>query len=147
MSVRVWVPATVDELAAWWADRSVPAREGHAVTAALREAWPDGGDEEWEYAVLLAAAEHAASLLRAPGRRVVVVVDADAVEEDQGTTVRLTAPVPWQRLAAVHADPPGTTVPPAGPDTVPDVAAGQDAPELCWYAVQEVPAVLGEAAD
>ena len=134
MTVRVWLPATVAELGRWWADREVPARAGHAVTAALRASWPEGSEEEWEYAVLLAAAGDAAAMLASPGRRVVVVADADdgAVEEAEGSAVRLATPVPWRRLAAVHADPPGTLVGPAD----------QDAPELCWYAVQEVPDVV-----
>ena len=134
MTVRVWLPATVAELGHWWADREVPVRAGHAVTAALRASWPEGSEEEWEYAVLLAAAEDAAEMLTSPGRRVVVVADADdgAVEEGEGSAVRLAAPVPWRRLAALHADPPGTLVEPAE----------QDVPELCWYAVQEVPDII-----
>ena len=134
MSTRVWVPATTSLLSTWFVARQVPAGHGHAVTAALREGWPDGDDEEWEYAVLMAAADDAAGLLHAPGRRVVVVLDAGAVAELDGTAARFDEPVPWRRLAAVHADPRGTEVAAGVP--------GALAPQLCWFAVQEVPDLL-----
>ncbi|HET8560036.1 MAG TPA: hypothetical protein VFL69_05920 [Marmoricola sp.] len=133
--VRVWLPATTELLARWREDREVPPRSGYAVTPELRQAWPDGGEEEWEYAVLLDAADDAAAMLTAPGRRVVVVVDAATVEPEGGSRVRVVQPVPWRRLAAVHADPAGVEVDPG--------ASAEDAPELCWFAVQEVRGIIG----
>lgn len=135
MSTRVWLPATVDDLRQWWTDREVPPVAGHAVTRAVQESWPEAAEEEWEYAVLLAAADDAAAMLPAPGPRVVVVVEADGVEPGEGSAVRLTAPVPWRRVAAVLADPPGTQVPANAP--------ADELPDLGWYAVQEVPALVG----
>ncbi|HEY6934571.1 MAG TPA: hypothetical protein VI452_14320 [Marmoricola sp.] len=135
MSTRVWLPAIVDDLRQWWTDREVPPVAGHAVTRAVQESWPEAAEEEWEYAVLLAAADDAAAMLPAPGPRVVVVVEADGVEPGEGSAVRLTAPVPWRRLAAVLADPPGTQVPANAP--------ADELPDLGWYAVQEVPALVG----
>lgn len=135
---RVWLPATVALLAQWWEGGAVPPGAGHAVTPALRQEWPDAGEEEWEYAVLLAAADESAAMLSAPGRRVVVVVEAAAVEPGEGSRVRLVDAVPWRRVAAVHADPAGVEVAPAT-----DV---EDAPDLCWYAAQEVPDILDEPA-
>ena len=134
MSRRVWVPATVALLATWSAAREVPAGKGHAVTTALQEQWPEAGDEEWEYAVLLTAVEEAATLLDAPGRRVVVVIETDTVRELEGTGVAFPDPVPWRRVAAVHADPGDARVPPG--------ASVEDEADLGWYAVQEVPDLL-----
>lgn len=134
MSTRVWVPATTVLLARWSAAGEIPAGQGHAVTSALRQQWPDGGDEEWEYAVLLDGAEEAASLLEAPGRRVVVVVETAGVRELEGTRVEFGEPVPWRRVVAVHADPEGARVEPGAP------AEGEA--DLGWYAVQEVPDLL-----
>lgn len=134
MSRRVWLATTVEGLGSWLQAGQVPIAEGHAVTAALRAAWPDGNDEDWEYAVLLAAAEEAAALLLAPGRRVVVVVEAASVTEKDGTSVTLDQPEAWRRVVAVHADPPDARVPPR--------AAAEDQPDLGWYAVQEVPQLL-----
>lgn len=136
--VRVWLPATVVVLGQWWKDREVPPGTGHAVTRALRQEWPDGDDEQWEYAVLLAAADDAAAMLSVPGRRVVVVVDAAAVEPGEGSRVRLAEAVPWRRVAAVHADPAGAEVTPG--------ADAEESPGLCWYAAQEVPDILAEGA-
>jgi hypothetical protein len=134
MSARVWVPATTALLARWSAAGEVPAGQGHAVTSALRQQWPDGEDEEWEYAVLLAAAEEAASLLEAPGRRVVVVVETGDVRELEGTRVEFGEPAAWRRVKAVHADPVGARIQPGAP------AEGEA--DLGWYAVQEVPDLL-----
>ena len=136
MSTRVWVPATTALLATWAAAGEVPAGHGHAVTSALRQEWPDAGDEEWEYVVLLAAADEAATLLDAPGRRVVVVVEARDVAELEGTGASFADPVPWRRVVAVHADPVGARVAPG--------ASAEDEDDLGWYAVQEVPDVLGD---
>ena len=49
----------------------------HAVTAWLREAWPEADEEEWEYAALMAAADDSLALLTEEDRprRVVVVAE------------------------------------------------------------------------
>lgn len=134
MTVRVWVPASLGLLDDWFGAREVAPGRGHAVTAELRDNWPEGSDEEWEYAVLLAAADDAAVLLDRPGRRVVVVLEAPSVEELDGTRVAFAGPVPWRRVAAVHADPADVAV-----------ALGADVdelPDLGWYGAQEVPDLL-----
>lgn len=114
MSVRVYVPATMDLLREWHAAREVPASVERVVAP--------GDDEESEYAALMTAADLSTALLAGAGRRVVVV---GTVDDDAGAgAVRL------RDLAAVHADPAER---PHGSD--PDE-------DLAWYAVQEIPQLL-----
>jgi hypothetical protein len=110
---RVYVPATVELLAAWHAAGAVPAE-------AFAEAFeaPDES-EEGEYAALMSAADSSAALLAGAGRRVVLVVDATAA-----------APVPLREVLAVHAD---EALRPAGADPEED---------LGWFATQEIPDLL-----
>ena len=77
--------------------------------------------EEAEYDALAEAADAATDLLDGPGRRVVVV--ADVPDPD--------AAFPISLVAAVHAD----------TDDVDPHANGL--PDLGWYAVQEIPDLLG----
>jgi hypothetical protein len=86
VSARVYVPATLADLASYVAAGEVPA-------SAERFVAPDD-TEEGEYAALVAATEAAGELLAGPGRRVVLVAevgDADAA-------------VPMREVVAVHAD-------------------------------------------
>lgn len=83
---RVYVPATLDLLAQWYAAGEIlGADDGYAA--------PDE-TEEGEYAALMSAADASGELLGGAGRRVVVVID---------TTV--DGPVPLRDVVAVHADP------------------------------------------
>jgi hypothetical protein len=77
--------------------------------------------EEAEYDALTEAADASAALLDGPGRRVVVV--AEVADDD--------AAIPMSLVAAVHADS-GEVDP-----------AADDLPDLGWYAVQEIPDLLG----
>lgn len=133
MNVRVYLPLTRSELATAVAARRVATpTTAHAVTDELRAAWPDGDEEQWEYAALMAAAADARPLATAAGerRRTVLAADVDAVMPDPHsgpTGVRLTGPVPWTRVAAVHVD-------------VADDA--DDDEDLAWFATQEIPGLL-----
>lgn len=111
---RIYVPATVEELAQWHAVAAIPA-------AAFEDAYeaPDE-TEEGEYAALMSAADVSAERLEGPGRRFVLVVDAGAA-----------APLPFREVLAVHAD---LAVRPA--DSDPDE-------DLGWFGVQEIPTLLG----
>ncbi len=126
----------------------------HAVTPALQEAYADGGEEEWEYAAMAAAARTSLGLLAdddAP-RRVVIAVDAEGVvpvDSEDPTEVEVGEVVPFRRVAAVLVD---------SADAEADVAAaigcwadaeaGDEAAEatvercsereLAWYANQEI---------
>src|SRR6478735_6225622 len=139
MSVRVYVPATLPLLAGFVADGGIgpaPVR-ARAVTAWLREEWPEVDEEEWEYAALMAAADDSVALLTdedAP-RRVVLAADVDsAVESDDSTIVEVLSAFPFRLVKAVHADTGDL-----------ERAASYD-PEalgdLAWFGVQEIPDLL-----
>lgn len=83
--MRVYVPATTDQLAAYVAAGQVAG--GERLVA-------EDESEEAEYAALAGAAEAAGRLLGGTGRRVVVV--ADVPDPDAAFPMRL--------VASVHAD-------------------------------------------
>jgi hypothetical protein len=111
--VRVYVPATLTVLAELAARGELPASADRFVAA--------DETEEAEYDALAEAAAASAAQLGGAGRRVVVVAELDDPD----------GPVPLLLVAAVHAD----------SDEV-DPASG-DLPDLGWYAVQEIPDLLG----
>jgi hypothetical protein len=106
VTVRVYVPATLDGLARLADEGRLPASPDAVVA-------PDD-DEETEYDAMMTAAGFAAG----SGRRIVVVAEVD----DPDAAVRL------DQVVAVHADDHDD----AGPDE-----------DLAWYAVTEIPVVLG----
>ena len=109
---RVYVPATLTDLARYAADGLVPSSADRLVAT--------GDDEESEYAALSEAATESSALLNGPGRRVVVV--ADVVDAD--------GEIAMSAVVAVHCDtrdrPPG-----ADPDE-----------DLAWFATQEIPELV-----
>jgi hypothetical protein len=161
---RVYLPATLGRLAGWAAAASLPAGAACAVTPALREWYASGDAEELEFAATSAAARLALRLLAedpaAPPRRVVVAADApDELVEPSPVDgvpglVRLTGALPWRSVAAVLADDDsagpriaaavralraGAVGEPEGAAEVEDA----EAEELGWFAVQEVPVLIG----
>ena len=145
-AVRVYLPGTWAALATL-ADPSAQGGlptggVGFAVTRSVREADPDGDDEEWEFVAFSDAAQASMRLLSddVPRRRVVfsVDLDADAVGAADGSSaVVVPDVVSLDALAAVHLD--GVEAEPAisavlsgAPvDTLDDVA-------LEWYLPSEV---------
>jgi hypothetical protein len=135
--MRVFVPATFDDLRALARDRVVPAgRPAVGVTAAFRESYASGDDEELSYAALAAAAALSVPLVAQAGgeaRRVVLACDTDDVTPATGGTpggLLLTADVPIARVAALHVD-----------DA--DVDLGDaEGYELMWFATQELDTLL-----
>ena len=112
---RVYVPATLDLLAAWHQAGVVPADAERFVA--------EGDDEDSEYAALMAAADASTVLQDAAGHRRVVVV-AEVGDPDGEVAVRL--------VRAVHAD-----EAPRPADADPD-------DDLAWYATQEIGALLSD---
>jgi len=110
--VRVYLPATLTVLAALAEQGELPPSTDRFVAV--------DDSEEAEYDTLLEAASASASMLGAPGRRVVVVADVPDAD----------GPVPVNLVVAVHADPE-----PVDPEA-------DDLPDLGWYAVQEIPDLL-----
>lgn len=151
MSHRVYLPLTVSGLRAARAAGGFgpPPLRAHAVTAGLREAVPDGDQDDWEYLALTAAARASVELLGEadPARRLVAALDVPEVAEDPGsddvTRVVLRADVAWRHLASVHVD---------SAEAVPHVAAARggeeqawedcDDHDLEWWAPQEVDVLL-----
>jgi hypothetical protein len=166
--MRVYLASTLPALAqALQAGQIGPAPlAGFAVTPTLREWYASGDLDELEYAALTVAARASLRLLAAdpaaPPRRVALAADVpgDQVtgghDPDDPAAVLVTAAVPITRLASAHVD---------GPEAAPDVRAAIDAlpaadrgdddakfvvdgaegNELLWYAVQELPHLLGES--
>lgn len=137
MSVRVYLPLTTSRLAGLVEARRLDGPlTGHAVTGRLRAEWPDGDDEQWEYAAMHAAAADSWQL-RGEGdqpRRVVVAADVPAVAPDPDsaelTGVRIETDVVWRSVAAAHVDTEDRS-PELGPDDVADE-------DLAWFATQEI---------
>jgi hypothetical protein len=135
VSTRVYVPTTLGGLTRCVADGGIGPTpvHAHAVTAWLRESWPEGDQEEWEYAALMAAAEDAAAALTEDDRprRVVLVADVDDVTEGrESTEVSVDSAIPMRLVAAVHADTDDVDLaPPADPSSLGD---------LGWFGVQEI---------
>jgi hypothetical protein len=107
----------------------------HAVTESLVAEWPDGDDEELEYAAMAAAGD-ASWALRAAGdapRRYVLagdVPDAAEVAGDDPTLVEVAADLPWKRVSSAHVD--------AHDITEADI----EDTDLAWFATQEIASIV-----
>jgi hypothetical protein len=162
MTTRVYVPSSMSGLRALVAADGIgPAPfVAHAVTDALRAAYDDGGEEEWEYAAATAASRTSLALIRDDDdpRRVVLAVDAETVRPAEGsedpTLVSVEDVVPFRRVESVLVD-----LPEAGDDVRAAAASmvaaddGDEAAEavveraldheLAWFATQEIGDLLG----
>jgi len=130
VTARVYVPATSGLLAVLRDEGrlSGPVR-AHAVTDALRSAWPEADEESLEYAATMAAAAGSAALRAAEDRprRYVVAADVPGIAPVAGedpTLVEVAADVVLKRVASILAD------------TEDDPDEDDD---LAWYATQELP--------
>ena len=136
MSTRVYVPSSTEGLSNILLSGGVGPVPflAHAVTDDLRSALPDAGEEEWEYAALMSAAQDSLGLITDDDRprRVVVVAEADTVvpvSEGEPSLVEVVDVVPLRSVVAVHVD---------SEDAEEDVSAAREV----WQAAQE-----GDAAD
>ncbi|MEW1629917.1 hypothetical protein AB0387_21355 [Streptomyces sp. NPDC089173] len=168
--MRVYVPLTLSGLAAAHASGEVGPGPltAYAVTPGLREWYVSDDIEELEYAALTRAA--AASLRLIAGdpdearRRIVVAVDvpdrAATADPDHGLSaaslgeVRLAAPLPLAKAAAVHVDADEAEKDVAaaaaalgaadlGDDDAQFTVDGAEDHELLWFGVQEIPQLIG----
>ena len=164
--MRVYLPATLPALRRLLDDGALTGAPlpGYAVTAALREWYAEGDEEELEYAALGLAARASVRLLdralvldpETPARRVVVVAEAARVEpapDVDRAAVRVLDDVPLKRVLAVHVDDPaaGDDVRAAAEAVVAADLGSDDAAfaveqaeghELQWYATQEIGPLL-----
>lgn len=155
--MRIYLPATLPDLATLLTLGELPPRVAHAVTPALRAALPDEDDEGLEFSAQLTAADDALALLtgnaEAPPRRLVLAADvppaalAPAEDPDAAVTaVQLAGPVGREAVVAAHVD---------EVEAMDDVRAalGGDAEagerlverDLLWYDASEL-AVLAQQA-
>lgn len=160
--MRVFIPATLPSLAAWLTAGEAPPGQAFAVTPGLREWYREGDAEELEYAAQVAAGRGSLALLAddpgLPRRRVVIAADVPdldvAVIGDERAGVSVGVPIPMADWAAAFVDDEeadvvvsaAATALPAAEMGDPDAAFAVDeaeATELAWYAVQELPELLG----
>lgn len=157
--VRVYLPATVDDLTALASGGSLAPRPlAHAVTARLEAAHPEGDIDEWEFAAFLDAAHSSLTLLSGAGvppRRVVLSADVEAAQvrepereagSESTTAVEIVGGVPASAVASVHIDGPEVE------QVVRDVLDGApphalDEVALEWYSPSEVDALLAHRGD
>jgi hypothetical protein len=112
VSVRAYLPSTLDRLARFHSDGVVPV-DVDPITA-------EDESEEAEYAALMTAADASADLLDGPGRRVVLVAEVPT-----GATS-----VPVRLVASVHVDTrddadPDDDLAWYGTQEIPDLIAGR----------------------
>jgi hypothetical protein len=162
--MRVYLPATIRTLRELvdTGELGPAPLTGFAVTPELTAWYRDSDQEELEYAALLEAARGSLRLLDqefgSVPRRAVVAADVpdDQVElrpDLDRAAVRVTVPVPLERVAAVHVD--GSDAEKAvaaavavvleadlGSDDAKFVVDGAEGHELLWYATQEVGPLL-----
>jgi hypothetical protein len=162
--LRVYVPATLPVLQRLLDTGSldVPPLAAFAVTAALREWYAEGDQEELEYAALTLAARASLRLLdvdpEAPSRRAVVVADVPdgdvlpAPALDRGA-VTVGASITMAEVQSVHVDDPAAEADvraavesviaaDLGSEEAVFVMEQAEGHELQWYATQELGPLL-----
>jgi hypothetical protein len=168
--MRVYLPSTLPGVARALTGGTVgPAPiVAYTVTPALREWYAEGDQEELEYAAMMAAARASLRLLatelerdpRAQPRRVVLAVEVpdDAVARQPGGSgagddrarVRITAPVPADKIVSAHIDDRAAaddvrtaitalSAADAGDEDARFIVDGAEGHELMWFATQELP--------
>ena len=163
--MRVYLPATLPGLRTLLDTGVLVAPlPGFAVTAALREWYAEGDDEELEYVALTLAARASVRLLdrallldpAAPPRRVVVVVEVAQTEpapEVDRAAVRVLQDVPMRLVQSVQVDDPSAEADvraaaeqlveaDLGSEEAAFVVEQAEGHELQWYATQELGPLL-----
>jgi hypothetical protein len=160
---RVYIPATLQMLQRLVADGELHPVNGtaFAVTPTLREAYAEGDDDELADVALRDAALASLRLLGTaepglPLRRAVLVADVDDARprpDLDDAVVRVSGPVPLDRVICAHVDTAGAEKAVAVAIEAIDAAdiGDEDAElavgdaqdhDLAWYAPQELPFLL-----
>lgn len=119
--IRAYVPSTLPQVVTWYQAGAIPAGTPiNAVTANLRNGYPDADEEELEFLATKAAEELSTVAAMTSGqRRATVAIDVpkqNATTVAGGTTsMTLSVEVPLADWAALFVD------------------------DLEWYAVDEIP--------
>jgi hypothetical protein len=154
--MRIYLPLSQAMLRALFVDGRLPGPlDGCAVTPALREWFPEGDDEELEYAAQYRAADLSIPMIvgETPARRVVLAVDADAaaaVDVDDMVGVRIADGITLDEVAAVLADAPEAEAAllaaiealSVGDEDVPAEVEALDEHGLAWFDPDELPAIV-----
>jgi hypothetical protein len=161
--MRVYIPATLQMLQRLVADGELHPVNGtaFAVTPALREAYAEGDDDELAEVALRDAGLASLRLLGTdesglPRRRAVLVADVDDAQprpDLDDAVVRLSGPVPLDRVICAHVDNAAAEDAVAAAIDAIDAAdlGDEDAElavgdaqdhDLAWYAPQELPFLL-----
>jgi Family of unknown function (DUF6912) len=161
--MRVFIPATLQMLQRLVADGELRPVNGtaFAVTPALREAYAEGDDDELAEVALRDAGLASLRLLGTdesglPRRRAVLVADVDDAQlrpDLDDAVVRLTEPIPLDRVICAHVDNAAAEDAVAAAIDAIDAAdlGDEDAEltvgdaqdhDLAWYAPQELPFLL-----
>ncbi len=137
MSVRVYLPLVMSDLAAVQTSGAVPLsarRTAHAVTAGDRADHPGEDEEDLEFEATCQALDSAADRRRTTGeRRVVVAADVASVVEQDAWTVVVEAPVALSDVVSFHVEESTGT------------ALGEGYDDLLWYDVTELDQLVAEA--
>ena len=160
---RIYIPATLQMLQRLVADGELRPVNGtaFAVTPTLREAYAEGDDDELADVALREAALASLRLLGAaepglPLRRAVLVADVDDARprpDLDDAVVRVSGPVPLDRVICAHVDNAGAEKAVAVAIEAIDAAdvGDEDAElavgdaqdhDLAWYGPQELPFLL-----
>ena len=112
--MRIYIPVLLSTLREVLRDRSVTPRGGvvFAVTADLRDEYPDADDEELEYLAMSDAATACLRLLAAagptePSLRVVIAADVPQVtsaSDRDRAAATVSGAVLWRQIVSVHLD-------------------------------------------
>jgi len=153
--VRIYLPASLLDLVPADGGVRLPltARRAHAVTAELRELFPDDGDEGLEFAAQLAAADGSLKLLganpAAPRLRLVLTADVPddvvrGVDDDDAapSAVDVTAAVTWDAIRCGHVDEPAAEPCVSAALTGAEGTLDRlDECDLLWYDASELDAI------
>lgn len=136
--MRIYLPATVADLATLATSGSLAISRGFVVTEGLAAAYGPGEDEEYEHCAMSGAAAASRAAQGSPWRRVVLAAEVDPdqvgqldVEHEIGE-VRLLAPLDLAAIAAIHLDELWRT----------EELTDDDAADLQWFATQELDALV-----
>lgn len=132
--MRIYVPATMADLAVLQRDGYLGAPIAFAVTEAFAAAYGPAEDEEYEHSLMCAAAAASRAAQGPSWRRVVIAADVthvDVVEAAQGQ-VAVAGPIPMSAVVSIHVD----------ERVFDDELADDDAADLQWFATQELDDVV-----
>ena len=128
--MRIYVPATFEDLAVLARQGQMAAPVAFAVTEAFAAAYGPGEDEEYEHSAMCAAAAASRAAQGPSWRRVVLAadyLDVEVVDASHGQ-VALRGPLPIHKVVSIHVDESASEA----------ELTDDDAADLQWFATQEL---------